>query len=167
MNFAKLQSEVGEWSRYNFPNNEKWFPLLGLVEEQGELFHAVLKAKQGIRGTPGEHRLAMVDAVGDTTIYMMDFCERNSVALARGPTVSYAIPGSVEVSLLKLSSAVGRLTQTYLEEQFLDWPCVVVLDRLAAFCRDAGIDYDAAVETTWAEARKRDWVKVPKDGRTE
>lgn len=76
LSFAKLQQEVGEWSRKNFPNNTPENPFLGLVEELGELAHALLKAKQGIRGTQEQHEAAAKDAVGDLLVYMADFCER-------------------------------------------------------------------------------------------
>lgn len=76
MNFKTLQSEVGEWSDRNFPGKEAVDPLLGAVEEIGELSHAFLKAKQGIRGTAEEHRLAERDAVADTVVYLADFCHQ-------------------------------------------------------------------------------------------
>jgi len=76
LNFNKLQQEVGEWSRKNFPNNTPNNPFLGMVEEVGELAHALLKADQGIRGTAAEHEEAAMDAVGDILVFMADFCER-------------------------------------------------------------------------------------------
>lgn len=76
LDFSMLQSEVGEWSRKNFPNNTPDNPFLGLVEELGELAHALLKTKQGIRGTAAEHEAAAKDAIGDLLVYMADFCER-------------------------------------------------------------------------------------------
>ena len=76
LNFAKLQREVGAWSRKNFPNNTPENPFLGMVEELGELAHALLKAKQGIRGTAEQHEAAAKDAIGDLLVYMADFCER-------------------------------------------------------------------------------------------
>lgn len=39
-NFSQLQQEVGEWSRKNFPNNQAYHPLLGIIEELGELYIA-------------------------------------------------------------------------------------------------------------------------------
>ncbi len=76
LNFEKLQHEVGEWSRKNFPKNTPLNPFLGAVEEIGELSHALLKQNQGIRGTFEEHEVAAKDAVGDTLVYLADFCER-------------------------------------------------------------------------------------------
>jgi NTP pyrophosphatase (non-canonical NTP hydrolase) len=76
LTLSRLQREVGHWSRQNFPKNQPYHPLLGACEEIGELCHAHLKAEQGIRGTPAEHRAAGEDAVGDVLVYLADYCER-------------------------------------------------------------------------------------------
>jgi len=81
VNLRDLQKEVGEWSRQNFPNNKSYHPLLGVVEEVGELSHAHLKSEQGIRGTKVEHITAKIDAIGDIIIYLCDYCERNGLVL--------------------------------------------------------------------------------------
>jgi len=76
-----LQMEVEEWQKRNFFNKKPHQPLLGIVEEVGELSHAHLKLEQGIRGTPQEHKLAKVDAVGDIVIYLCDYCTQNNIDL--------------------------------------------------------------------------------------
>lgn len=83
INFADLQKQVGEWSRRNFPNNTPDNPFKGMVEELGELAHALLKKEQGIRGTPEEHDVAAKDAVGDLLVYTADFCERRRMGSPR------------------------------------------------------------------------------------
>jgi hypothetical protein len=46
----KFQQEQKDWSKRNFPTqNTPYRPLLGVMEEVGELSHAHLKAEQGIR----------------------------------------------------------------------------------------------------------------------
>jgi NTP pyrophosphatase (non-canonical NTP hydrolase) len=83
MDLDRLQSENAAWvSRQAFDSGDPNDPLLGLVEEVGELAHAVLKAKQGIRGTPEEHSAAARDAIGDIVIYLADFCERHGWILS-------------------------------------------------------------------------------------
>lgn len=79
----KIQVEVGEWSKKNFPNNTATSPLLGIFEEAGELAHAVLKLKQGIRGTREEHEAAEKDACADLLIYLLDYCDRRDINLQR------------------------------------------------------------------------------------
>ena len=78
MNLRQLQSEVGAWSRRNFPNNKPYHPLLGLMEELGELCHAHLKEEQGIREVDPQ---AKGDAVADMVIYLCDYAERNDFKL--------------------------------------------------------------------------------------
>ena len=56
-------------------------PLIGAVEEIGELCHAHLKNEQGIRGTPEEHRSAKMDAIGDTLIYLLDYCNKEGFCM--------------------------------------------------------------------------------------
>ncbi len=85
-----FQAEVGNWSRHNFPRNQPYQPLLGMGEETGELMHAHLKAEQGIRGTPTEHKAAKLDAIGDILIYLADYCERNDLELGTAVTEAWA-----------------------------------------------------------------------------
>lgn len=88
MKLAEIQAQVGEWARRNFgiaggyvrkAPPHSWQPLMGLVEEVGELTHAFLKRSQGIRGTLEEHNAAIRDAVGDILIYLLDFAEIESL----------------------------------------------------------------------------------------
>lgn len=69
----KMQKEQKEWSLKNFGHQPAWAPLLGAVEEIGELSHAHLKEYQGIRNKE-QHDLAAQDAVADAIIYLMDYC---------------------------------------------------------------------------------------------
>jgi len=74
LTFRGLQDEQRPWAVHNFPGREPGDPLLGAVEELGELCHAHLKRKQGIRGTPAELEVAAKDAVADIVIYLADYC---------------------------------------------------------------------------------------------
>lgn len=107
MTFSQLQADVAKWAAHNFPNTPSHRPLLGAMEEIGELSHAHLKMDQCIRGSHAEHMAAKSDAVGDTIIYLSHYCQLN------------------------------------------------------------GIDLQLAVETAWAEVKQRDWIKFPKNGRSE
>jgi NTP pyrophosphatase (non-canonical NTP hydrolase) len=49
-------------------------PLLGVMEELGELAHAHLKATERVRGTPEEHAAKARDAIGDVVIFLADYC---------------------------------------------------------------------------------------------
>lgn len=71
----KLQYEQAKWAQQNFGDQPSWQPLLGLVEEVGELAHAHLKHAQGIRNHEGHEALAK-DAVGDIMIFLASYCSR-------------------------------------------------------------------------------------------
>lgn len=73
-NLRDLQDDLHEWRNHNFLAQSWEDQFMGMVEEMGELAHALLKQKQGIRGTHQEHEHAAQDAVADLTIYMMGLC---------------------------------------------------------------------------------------------
>mgnify|MGYP001608883948 CR=1 FL=1 len=75
LTFRRLQEEQIPWMVHNFPGREPFYPLLGAVEELGELAHAHLKMLQGIRGTKEQHLAAARDAVGDVVIFLADYCQ--------------------------------------------------------------------------------------------
>jgi len=78
MKISELQEKVRTWTARNFPNSEPWEPLVGVMEELGELSHAHLKQHQGIRYST---MLDKEDAVGDIIIYLADYCNRNKLDL--------------------------------------------------------------------------------------
>lgn len=70
----RLQEEQRIWVAHNFGSDRpSWHPLLGAVEELGELAHAHLKEEQGIRSSEGLEDAAK-DAVADCIIYLSDYC---------------------------------------------------------------------------------------------
>lgn len=66
-----IQKESGEWRQDAYPDTANIeLQALGVCEEAGELAHAVLKFKQGIRGYDKEKTAEEVaDAIGDIFIY--------------------------------------------------------------------------------------------------
>jgi NTP pyrophosphatase (non-canonical NTP hydrolase) len=69
-----LQHQLHEWRQQNFPEAEEDQQLLGIIEELGELAHANLKRKQGIRGAEEIHEGEEMDAIGDLMIYLCGYC---------------------------------------------------------------------------------------------
>lgn len=74
MTLRELQQVVDAWVKYNFPNQVAYQPLLGVVEEVGELSHSHLKEEQNIRGSVEEHQAKAKDAIGDIVIYLCNYC---------------------------------------------------------------------------------------------
>jgi NTP pyrophosphatase (non-canonical NTP hydrolase) len=78
LTFGRLQREVAEWSLRNFGTQADGTVdrLLGMGEELGELDHAILKQRHGIRGSWEQHEREAQDAFGDLIISSMDFAAR-------------------------------------------------------------------------------------------
>jgi NTP pyrophosphatase (non-canonical NTP hydrolase) len=72
----ELQQLHGEWADRNFPTAPSWQPLLGMVEEVGEISHAYLKRAQEIRYTSEEADLKLRDGCADLFIFLLDFTRR-------------------------------------------------------------------------------------------
>jgi len=81
MDLSELQSNAKTWADHNFPKAEPWEPLVGAMEELGELSHAHLKEHQNIR-IETNYLLDKEDAVGDIIVYLADYCNRNGLDLA-------------------------------------------------------------------------------------
>jgi NTP pyrophosphatase (non-canonical NTP hydrolase) len=78
-----LQAEIFSWQTKNFGDQPAHRSFLGVVEEVGELAHAILKHEQAIRGTPEEHVAAKKDAIGDAMIFLLNYCSAHGYSLAR------------------------------------------------------------------------------------
>jgi NTP pyrophosphatase (non-canonical NTP hydrolase) len=105
-----VQQAVKVWATYNFGGGRAWQSLLGVAEEVGELEehadipglprligalnHAYLKREQGIRGNRDDHDAAIVDAVADITIYLLDFCNEVNIDFADALTQTWQRVGS-------------------------------------------------------------------------
>ena len=74
LTFGSLQEEQKPWVEHNFAPRPPHIPLLGALEELGELAHAHIKQEQGIRGTPAELEAEGKDAIADVVIYLADYC---------------------------------------------------------------------------------------------
>ena len=83
-----FQTDVALWAQRNFGDNSGLGaigPMMGIVEEVGELYHTRLKAIQRIREGANKEALDEdeVDALGDILVYMMDYAGRRKLSLAK------------------------------------------------------------------------------------
>ena len=65
---TEVQSEHKDWHKHNFSEVPFWMPVFGMIEELGELAHALLKQVQGVR-TNEDHDENIKDAIGDLLIF--------------------------------------------------------------------------------------------------
>lgn len=73
MTLRDLQDQAKLWIEHNFSSQSTYQPLLGVVEEVGELAHAHLKREQNIRINE-DHEAKAKDAIGDVIIYLTNYC---------------------------------------------------------------------------------------------
>lgn len=79
LDLDKLQAEVKEWSVRNFgdPQGDTRSSALVVNEEAGEVARAVVKKRQGIRGTDAEWDAKLMEESADTVIAL---CELAGIA---------------------------------------------------------------------------------------
>jgi len=81
MILKELQRKVYEWSVKNFAEEDSYLPLLGALEELGELSHAHVKGIHGIKYSQQKVKDLKKDAIGDTVLCLLNYCEREGIDL--------------------------------------------------------------------------------------
>lgn len=168
---SRIQEEVGAWSVRNFPKNTPYEPLLGMGEELGEIKHAVLKQKQGIRGvTPAEAAAAVADGLSDLLIFALDYASRRKYTM-RHPRILSELKRDTEpvATFGVLAQVLGDLEAFYDGYVTDSGPCSftdtaeatylgeVVLSAFRCM-RARGLDPIPTLQTTWDVVKQRDWV---------
>lgn len=84
----RIQQESHEWRETNFPpGNFQHHQFLGMVEEVGEIAHAILKFEQQIREyvisdeAKDRYGADVRDGIGDLIIFLMGFCSQHGWSL--------------------------------------------------------------------------------------
>jgi hypothetical protein len=181
---VELTPQVGEWSARNFPRGSVYDTFEGVVEELGELAHARLKGRQGIRGTPEEHRAAEVDACCDMAIYLMDMLHRSAVDLegfARELDESFF---AHEVAMSMVEGSASAPTATLAKGLWLmlvqmtgefasgalnhdrnnrEMAISMIPALLYRYGVCIGVDLADELQKTWDKVSKRDWIANPTD----
>lgn len=86
-----LQKEMHYWRQRNFPTESSEDQFLGVVEEVGELAHAILKHKQAIRSIDDEKFTALErDSIGDILIYLAGYCSVRGISMAEALLETWA-----------------------------------------------------------------------------
>lgn len=178
LSLQNLQRRVGEWADYNFGANRKslaYRSLFGIIEEFGELVHSQLKMEQGIRGTIEEHMAKIRDAVGDLVFYMMDYLHMMNEAVdfdwpKYDPFESWGF-GTMKLEIIVFRILV-RIADVAVEHEHYSGSharskCQLLLTWLNSYCIRSSINMQQAVWETAEQVFERDWIKFPKDGRTE
>jgi NTP pyrophosphatase (non-canonical NTP hydrolase) len=154
-----LRDEVGKWASENF---EVHNPLLGLIEEVGELAHCFLKRSQKIRGfeNPKVFEELAKDAIGDIGIYAAHFASIHNLNLDLDIIQSTCLKDytsdrqrktGINHFFLTILSNLTRLNppMQYAFDLFL-W-------SVANLALSEGFDMVSITIETWDSVKQRDW----------
>ncbi len=170
LTIKQFQEEQKAWVAHNFPTRPNYQPLLGLIEETGELSHHVLKMQQKIRGTAEEHLAEIQDAVADLVVFHSDYCTAMGwelrALLAYDTFHEVQTYSRIDTSLagwqdhvFSISKAVNDIVMAHVQMDILKGrtASVVFVHTLACFCKECGWSLQELLEETWAKVKKRDW----------
>lgn len=163
LDWAQLVKERDEWVAKNFPPYEGEIPgndsILGCIEELGELAHAHLKSKQGIRGSTEAHDAAAKDAIGDVIVYLLGVISAHDVQVGGVCTGETTFGG--EPSIFAMSYHIGILT-LFARSDHGDWNWTLhinsIIKHARAYCTGRYWNFDEIVQSTWDHVKQRDWV---------
>lgn len=120
---ATLQMRVHDWRKKAYPDTRGIeLQALGVAEESGELAHAVLKFKQGIRGYDFEKTHDEVgDAIGDIIIYAMGVADQLDISVEEAlyKTVEHVINRNITQGS---DAGVGPSASSWVNAGFEDRP---------------------------------------------
>lgn len=158
--FQQVQTEMVAWQQHNFPNRPNWIPLMGMVEEIGELVEA--ESKKGIEDT--------TDAIGDTAIYLADYCNGRKFSLYDLYYLSKSTDGWHTSNFMGLSIETGRLAHAHIKQfqgirlnEGHEEKAKTAISRILFYLNDIAAAYNTTladcIKETWAVVKKRDWQK--------
>ena len=152
-----FQQEHAEWLEANFPNQNPWMPAASMVEEAGELFHALLKLEQSkaygreSRYVDCDFAAMLVNAVGDCAIYCCSLCNSNGWSYSE-LTGSFDVQGS---TLLQLASEMLQCAAKLAVNPGVKLHATLYMGLLRHIAVVCDVDFDVAVATTWREVKAR------------
>jgi NTP pyrophosphatase (non-canonical NTP hydrolase) len=173
IDWETLVEERDKWVAKNFPDSYKTDTLLGVVEELGELAHAHLKSKQGIRGTQSEHDEAAKDAIGDLVVYLLGVISYEKIIEYinyEEISANFHLSNGRELALFDLAAEVGGLC-SYVSpsgprglKETIAYRVNRILALCSVYCEFRYWNFEDIVTKTWDHVKQRDWNKHREDG---
>lgn len=170
-----FQGEVMRWAMHNFPSAQVHEPLLGVVEEIGELYNAHSIIKRPENGGAEKREQEIDDAVGDIMVFLAHYCGLNGFSLISCVTTYGAEdhPMFNPFPLWGLVEASGRLCHAHLKasqkirgnhRENAQQQIGNIVASLRSLCKNQKQELTEIVDHVWGEVKKRDWKKFPLDG---
>lgn len=196
MSLSVIQAEVGDWSRNNFGDQVSkathqvlgsLSPLLGIVEEFGELALAYIMRARLESDDPDNHAQAnaidaeISDALADCMVYALDYAEREGdmsieVLINLNAEAVMSDDSHYEI-MLYAQKTIGRLCHVTLKRHqgirgFDDYEkyricrdhaiaqLMTIIDIIAI---SEGLILEEILQATWDKVKSRNWKARPVD----
>jgi hypothetical protein len=163
--FKQLQEEQKPWTKHNFGDRPSWMPLMGVIEEIGEMMEALI----------AEDEEAFQDGIADCIVFMSDFCiamefdfeEITNQHVERefwghGDRALAIFGARLSHSYLKKAQGIRGTPE--LHDRDMMQACTQIFKWLDKACSARGIDIEYLVGNVWEQVRKRDFKRFPKNG---
>lgn len=152
----RLQDEHRQWLANEYPDQPPAIPAAGLVEEAGELLHAVLKHVElslwgaDTRYPPEKLREQLVDAVGDCAIYACSLCNALGWDFSRviGAGVAAGSPMELAISAVRIAADIAN-------GHYGKGALFAYVSMVRGVANAFGIDFETAVRSTWDSVKQR------------
>lgn len=156
-----MQAQHAEWLKRKYPGQIPEFAAAGMVEEAGELMHALLKCQQANGGKHPDARYAdadwsvkLVDAIGDCGVFAVSLC--NTVGWDFASLLvdaAHVLPP--ERPVFQAAAQLVHVAADVCEAPTHRGCTIVYLAHLLRICQSWNIDFEAAVRRTWEVVRCR------------
>lgn len=168
VDLSQIQLEQTEWSLKNFGIQPPHRPLLGIIEELGELEEAWLD----------DNKEEVADAIGDVAVYMLDYCGKRKWSFKElwdeRAQAGYQAEVDISTGDINVVPFIKRLSHSQLKgEQGIRGGQVkhdaILRATLSSVlwmlneCADIYLDKNLPdiLAEVWAKVSKRDWVANP------
>jgi len=155
--WEEFSSAYQTWVEANFPNTPSYRPLLGIVEEIGELRDAHIENNDAL----------IKDSIGDTLVYahhyatIMEFNLHAAIEL--GPLTRFKdltiLIGKLAHCHLKYEQGIRQITKAEVELTY-----AALIRGLNTFAMVRSLDLFSVLFETFTQVQKRNWAKHKTDG---
>lgn len=154
-----IQAQHKQWVDANFPQQPKELPAAGMVEEAGELLHALIAMYRIARwGSDKRYSLEkldadLIDAIGDCCIYMVSYCNAADWDFYKLYVKS---PPELGIAPSHVASGVQlvNLAVRFFEAQTKD-VAKAYITQLRKLAIDCGYSFEQCVRDTWHKVQER------------
>ena len=154
-----LQAEHKAWLATMYPNQPTLIPAAGMVEEAGELLHAVLKMEQqklwSAEARHGDLHSKLRDAIGDCGIYACSMCNAcdwdfNKLYMEATKGNSTPIDSLLHLCVELKKHAAQSLPPAHSEDNMVDY-----LHLLSQIARSVNVQLGVTIRLTWLNVKQR------------